>query len=414
MTISRNFFVLDDFNLIGKRVLLRLDINSPMDPVSGEILDDSRMRAHIETLDDLSKSKVIILAHQSKPGKKDFTNLKNHAIRLSKLAKRPVKYVDSLFDSRAIQAIEQMVDGDIILLENTRFYAEELMLKKAKPEVLSKTHMISRLSSVADYYVCDAYAAAHRAQPSLVGFGENIPAIAGRLMETELDVLGKVMKKGSGTLAILAGAKVDDSIEVMGNMLEAGSANKILTGGLIATIFLKAKGIDVGPGNDNVLENEVPDYEDYVAVAKSLLEKYPGQIQIPTDVALNNNGTRNGATVDQLPSEFPIFDIGLDTIVNYIGHINEANNVILNGPLGVFEIEEFSFGTIEIFKAIADSDAFSVIGGGHTGTVAKRLGLEKRVDHLSTGGGALISMLSGKPLPVVESLKRSKLKFSVV
>ena len=114
MTISRNFFVLDDFNLRGKRVLLRLDINSPMDPVSGEILDDSRMRAHIETLDDLSKSKVIILAHQSKPGKKDFTNLRNHANRLSKIIKRPVKYVDSLFDSRAIQAIEQMVDGVLI------------------------------------------------------------------------------------------------------------------------------------------------------------------------------------------------------------------------------------------------------------------------------------------------------------
>ncbi len=414
MTISRNFFVLDDFNLRGKRVLLRLDINSPMDPVYGEILDDSRMRAHIETLDDLARSKVIILAHQSKPGKKDFTNLKNHATRLSKILKRPIKYVDSLFDSKALQAIEQMEDGDIILLENTRFFAEELILKKAKPDVLAKTHMISRLSSVADYYVCDAFAAAHRAQPSLVGFGDAIPSIAGRLMARELDVLGKVMKKGSGTLAILAGAKVDDSIEVMGNMLESGSANQILTGGLVATIFIMAKGIDVGPGSDDVLEREIPDYEKYVAEAKELLEKYPDQIQIPTDIALNNNGNRNGATVDQLPSEFPIFDIGLDTIVNYIDHINKANNVILNGPLGVFEIEEFSFGTIEIFKAIADCDAFSIIGGGHTGTVAKRLGLERKVDHLSTGGGALINMLSGKPLPVVEALKRSKMKFSVV
>ncbi len=414
MTISRNFFVLDDFNLRGKRVLLRLDINSPMDPISGQILDDSRMRAHVDTLDDLSGSKVIILAHQSKPGKKDFTNLANHAKRLSKIIHRPVRYVDSLFDSRATQAIEEMDAGDVILLENTRFFAEELMLKNAKSEVLAKTHMISRLSSMADYYVCDAFAAAHRAQPSLVGFGERMPSIAGRLMERELDVLGKVMKKGSGTLVILAGAKGDDSIEVMGNMLESGSANQILTGGLVATIFLKAKGVDVGPGSETILEKEMPDYNVLVAQATQLLEKYPDQIQVPTDVALNNNGMRNGLTVDQLPSPYPIYDIGLDTIVNYIGHINEANNIILNGPMGVFEMEEFSFGTIEIFKAIADSDAFSVIGGGHTGTVAKRLGLERKVDHLSTGGGALINMLSGRPLPVVEALKRSKLKFSAV
>ncbi len=414
MTISRNFFVLDDFDLRGKRVLLRLDINSPMDPISGQILDDSRMRAHIETLEDLSRSKVIIMAHQSKPGKKDFTNLVNHAKRLSKLIHRPVEYVDSLFDSKAILAIEQMNAGDVLLLENTRFYAEELMLKNAKCDVLAKTHMISRLSSVADYYVCDAFAAAHRAQPSLVGFGEAMPSIAGRLMEKELDVLGKVMKKGSGTLAILAGAKVDDSIEVMGNMLESGSANQILTGGLVATVFLKAKGIDVGPGSDNALEKENPDYMADVATAKALLEKFPDQIHVPTDVALNNNGMRDGMTVDQLPSPYPIFDIGLDTIVKYIDLINQANNVILNGPLGVFEMEEFSFGTIEIFKAIADSDAFSVIGGGHTGTVVRRLGLERKVDHFSTGGGALINMLSGKPLPVVEALKRSKLKFSAV
>ncbi len=414
MTISRNFFVLDDFDLRGKRVLLRLDINSPMDPISGRILDDSRMRAHVDTLDDLSGSKVIILAHQSKPGKKDFTNLNNHAKRLSKIIHRPVEYVDSLFDMRATQAIEKMNAGDVILLENTRFFAEELMLKNAKPEVLAKTHMISRLSSMADYYVCDAFAAAHRAQPSLVGFGEAMPSIAGRLMEKELDVLGKVMKKGSGTLAILAGAKVDDSIEVMGNMLGSGSANQILTGGLVATILLKAKGVDVGPGSESVLEKEMSDYESLVTKAVELLEKFPDQIHLPTDVALNNNGMRIGMTVDQLPSPYPIFDIGLDTIVNYIGRINEADNIILNGPLGVFEMEEFSFGTIEIFKAIADSDAFSVIGGGHTATVVRRLGLERKVDHFSTGGGALINMLSGKPLPVVEALKRSKLKFSVV
>ncbi|MCK4758062.1 MAG: phosphoglycerate kinase [Thermoplasmata archaeon] len=414
MTISRNFFVLDDFNLSGKRVLLRLDINSPMDPITGEILDDSRMRSHIDTIEDLSRSKVIILAHQSKPGKKDFTNLKNHAARLSKLIHKPIKYVDSLFDSRAIQEIEQMKNGEIIMLENTRFYAEELLLKNAKTEVMAKSHMVSRLSSVADYCVCDAFAAAHRAQPSLVGFGEAIPTMAGRLMERELDILGKVMKKGSGTLAILGGAKVDDSIDVMGNMLDSGSIAQVLTGGLVATIFLKAKGIDPGPGSISILEREISDYENLVTSASQLLEKYPDKIQVPTDVALSDNGQRIGLTVDQLPQPHPIFDIGLDTIVKYIDHIYNANNIILNGPLGVFEMEEFSFGTIEIFKAIADSDAFSVVGGGHTGTMVKRLGLQRMIDHTSTGGGALINMLSGKTLPVVESLKRSKLKFSVV
>ncbi len=411
MNHSRDFFTIDDFDLRGKTVLLRADINSPMDPVSGRILDDTRMRRHIPTINDLKSGKTAILAHQSKPGKKDFTNLSKHAEQLTQLLGRGVKYVDSLFDEKALNAIQQMKNGDIILLENTRFFAEELVLKNAKPEILAKTHLVTRLSSVADYYVNDAFAATHRAQSSLIGFGEVMPAMAGRLMERELTMLGKALGAGGNTTAIFGGAKVDDSIEVMGHMLESGVANKILTGGLVASIFIKAQGIELGKGSQDAIGKEVPEPEKMISTASALLSKYGDMILVPTDVALNDNGIRSGTRVSELPSQHPIYDIGLDTIVKYIEIIKNSDNVILNGPMGVFELEEFSFGTLEIFKALADTKAFTVVGGGHTATVVSQLGLEDRIDHVSTGGGALITMLSGKTLPVVEMLKRSKIKF---
>lgn len=413
MSNSREFYTLDDFDFFDKRVIVRVDINLPLDPETGRILDDTRMRNHIQTIKDLEEGRVIILAHQSRPGKKDFTNLKLHAERLSQLINRKVKYIDSLFDNKALAAIKGMRNGEIILLENTRFYSEDVALKNAKPEVQAKCHIVSRLASGVDYFVNDAFAAVHRSQPTLVGFAEILPSIAGRLMERELLMLGKVMEAKGNTVAIFGGAKVDDSIRIIGHMLENNIASHVLTGGLVASIFLIAQGHDVGKGSMDIIEKEVPDHEGMTEMAKSLMDKYPNRIGIPSDVVLNENGNRLGMPIELLPEagDFPIFDIGLDTMVNYIDIVKKAENIIVNGPMGVFELEEFSFGTVELFKAIADSNAFSVVGGGHTATVVARLGLEDRIDHVSTGGGALITMLSGEPLPVVEALKRSMRKF---
>lgn len=408
---SMEFFTLDDFDFREKRVLLRVDINSPIDPSTGRILDDTRMRAIIPTLNDLKDAKVIMIGHQSKPGKSDYTSLKPHAIKLTSVIGRRVRYIDSLFDAKALGSIKSMRTGEVLLLENTRFYSEDVALKNKPLDIQAKSYMVSRLSSAVDYYVCDAFAAAHRSQPSLVGFSELIPSIAGRLMEKELIMLGGIMTGDGHLTAVLGGAKVDDSIEVMKYMLENGSLAEALTGGVVANIFLKAQGMDLGAPNDAFLDKEVPDHQKLVETAKELLAKYPKQIRVPQDVALNKDGRRAGIPVSMLPSEYPIYDIGLETIVDYIQRIKAAKKVMLNGPMGVFELDEFASGTIEIMKAIADSDALSVVGGGHTAAAVSAFGLADQIKHVSTGGGALINMLTGKELPVVEALKKSKLKF---
>jgi phosphoglycerate kinase len=239
-----------------------------------------------------------------------------------------------------------------------------------------------------------------------------MPAIAGRLMESELVTLSKLLVKDGGLTAILGGAKVDDSIEVMKYMLENNMLAEALTGGVVANIFLKAKGYDLGKPNDEFLEKEVPESKDLINAAKELLDKYPDKIRLPSDLAINKGGERVRISLDMLPAEYPIYDIGIETSVEYSQRIASAKRCMLNGPMGVFELEEFSFGTKDILEAMAESECFSVLGGGHTAAAVEKFNLGQEMDHVSTGGGALINFLTGKELPVVEALKRSKAKFS--
>ncbi|MCK5024829.1 MAG: phosphoglycerate kinase [Thermoplasmata archaeon] len=408
---GKPFYTLDDFDFRDKRVLLRVDINSPIDPITHDILDDTRMRAIIPSIESLEGSKLIILAHQSKPGKSDFTTLRKHAKKLSEVLDRRVKYIDSLFDNKALAAIKDMRSGDILLLENTRFYSEDVALKNKSLEIQANSHLVTRLSSVVDYYVCDAFAAAHRSQPTLVGFAEKLPAIAGRLMESELVTLSSLLTKDGSLTAILGGAKVEDSIEVLEFMLEKGMLAEALTGGVVGNIFIKAQGHELGTPNEAFMEKEVPNYAKLVEQAKRLLEKYPEKILVPNDLSLyDNDGERTGIPVDMLPTEFPIYDIGLETTVEYIHRISHAKRMVLNGPMGVFELEDFEFGTKQVLKAMTDAEGFSVVGGGHTAAAVEKFGLKEEMDHVSTGGGALINYLTGKELPVVEALKRSKVR----
>jgi len=410
--MSLQFYTLDDFELDGKTVLLRVDVNSPIDPSTGDLLDDSRLRQHATTIKALSRSRVVILAHQSKPGKSDFTSLEKHAKRLSSILGKNVLFCDSLFDRRALGAIKALDPGDVLLLENTRMFAEDVALKDRDVKVQVKSHIIRQLSPAADYFVNDAFAAAHRNQPTIVGFCEVLPSAAGRIMEKELVAVGKVLAGAERpTLAILGGAKVDDSIDVMTNMLQKGIADKVMTTGVVANIFLLAKGYDLGKPSVDFLEKEVEGWRGLVESAKGLMAAYNDRVLVPSDVALNDSNERIDITFDQLPAQYPIMDLGIDTVVRYIEEIERAKTITLNGPAGVFELEQFAFGTLELFKAIANSGAYSVIGGGHTSAVAEQLHLEGKVDHISTGGGAMINFLAGKPLPAVEALIRSKEKF---
>jgi phosphoglycerate kinase len=407
--MSKEILVLDDLPLQDKTVVLRVDINSPVNPETGKILSLTRIKSHIKTIDHLRDSRVIILGHQSRPGKNDYISLNEHAKNIGALLHRPVKFIDDLVGTRAQKAIAKLDNGNVILLENVRFYAEEFVLRNEPIPNQALSHIVKNLAAVADFYVNDAFAAAHRAQPSIVGFTQTIPCAAGLLMEKEITALDKVLNSGEHPcVAVLGGLKVDDSLEVAENMLKNKIADKILSTGVVANIFLSAMGYNLGKPNMKFLESEFKNLNELITIAKRLLKKYNKQIEVPVDLIGNKNGDRLPKYLDDLPIEYPIYDIGLETIVKYSNILKDAKNIIANGPAGVFEIDEFSFGTNEIFFAIANSNAYSVIGGGETTAVINKLGVADAIDHISTGGGACINYLAGRKLPAIEALKESK------
>jgi len=401
MTIKFN--TIDDFDIEGKTILVRVDINSPVDPNSGIILDDTRMKLHSETLKELSNkgAKVVILAHQSRPGKKDFTTLEQHSHVLSKNLKINVKYIDSIFSHEAKENIKKLKNGEILLLENVRFFSEESISKPSKEQY--KTLIPQNLAPLIDIFVNDAFATAHRSQPSLVGFPPLLPSAAGRVMEKELKIIQNAIENVEHPCVfVLGGMKSDDSIDVMDNVLENGTADYILTSGLVANILLLAAGYDIGKVNKKFIKDR--EYCYLVKKSKKLLEKHGSKILYPKDVAIENKeGLREDFPVDKVPN-FPIFDIGIETIKDYAKIIRSAKTIFANGPAGVFEEPKFAMGTEDILNAIANSNGFSIIGGGHIAAATVAMGFENDVNHISSGGGACINLLSGKKLVAVEAL----------
>ncbi len=407
------FFTLGDFDLAGKSVLLRVDINSPIDPRTGNILDDARFRAHLETIEALSRAKVSILAHQSRPGKNDFVSLKVHASHFSNILKRRVKFLGGLFDDSTLEEIDSSEPGDILMLENTRFFSEEVVLAEDKLEVMEKTHIVTNLAHHADYFVNDAFAAAHRSNVTLVGFSRMMPNIAGRLMEKEIVGIEKFFSiEGKNRIGIFGGAKADDSIKIIDKMLSEGKLDKVVTGGLVGHVFLIAGGMDMGSKNVEILRKEVGNYEKILREAEKLLARYREAILTPVDFLGSENGKAKHYKIDNFRKDIPAMDIGVDTIANYASIIKNSDSVMLNGPMGVFELNDFAAGTEEIFTAVARSSGYKVAGGGHTLAALEKMGIgESQINHISTGGGALISYLAGEPMPGIESLKASKNKF---
>jgi len=395
---------MDDFDFNGKTAIVRIDINSPIDPKNGEILDDRRFLSHRETIRELieKNAKIVLLAHQGRPGDADFTTLEKHARFLEEILEHRVRYVDSIFSSYAINEIRNMKEKDIILLENVRFYSEEVLNRP--PDAQAKTYLVRRLSKIADVYVNDAFATAHRSQPSMVGFPLVLKSVAGRLMEKELNAIWNIMRHPKKPVAfILGGTKADDSIRAAKLALENGT-EYILTGGVVANIFLAARGYRIGEPSIEFIRGKK--MVDQIDVAKSLLNDYEDRILLPVDVALDKHGERMEIPVSELPTNFRISDIGEKTIKNYKRIINKCKTVFAKGALGIFEIDDFAKGTVEIIKAIADSDAFSIIGGGHLVASARKLNIENKINHISSGGGAFISLLAGYKLPAVEVLRQ--------
>ena len=404
--MAKEFNTIDDFDVEDKTVLVRIDINAPVDPSSGIILDDTRLKLHAQTVKELSNkgAKVVLLAHQSRPGKKDFSTLAQHADALSGILNLRVKYIDSLFSNAAKEAIKALKPHEILLLENARFYSEETLSRT--PLEQSKTHLVTQLSPLIDYFVNDAFAAAHRSQPSLVGFTVNTPSAAGRVMEKELTVIQDALDNVEHPCVfLLGGMKPDDSIDVMENVLSNGTADSVLTTGIVGNIVLWASGADIGEVNKQFIIAK--GYEDMVARSEELIERFGDKVKYPIDVACQINGNRVDIDSSEIPNE-SIFDIGEKTIALYAKEIRNAKYIFANGPAGVFEDPQFAMGTEDLINAMANSDGFTLIGGGHIAAATAGLGLEEYMSHLSSGGGACISMLAGKELAAVEALKNSK------
>jgi phosphoglycerate kinase len=388
----------------GKTVLLRLDLNSPIDPTSNLILDDKRFREHLPTIRTLSDSRVVIVTHQSRPGKKDFTTLEAHAEKLEHLLGKPVRYVDSIFGRHAREAVIAMKVGDVVMLENVRFNAEENLI--LKPEDAKKTHLVKKLSSMADVFVNDAFGTAHRSQPTIVGLPLAMRSAGGLLMEKEVSTLSKVFSGAPRPVCmVLGGTKVDDSIDVARHVLENGIADQVMVIGVVANVFLMAAGYNIGKPSTQLISqlNYLPEIEK----AKEILSLYRDRVVMPESVAVRQDNHRVEYPIDRIPEDTPVLDLGMDAISSLVKTLKKSGTVVFNGPAGVFEDADFATGTYELLRA-ASKVEFSVVGGGHTAVVIEKLGIEQDFTHISTGGGACIEFLTGKKLPAVDALEQSK------
>lgn len=409
-----SFLTLGDVALAGKTVLVRVDVNSPLNPVSGEFLDDSRLRGIMPTMRRLASSKVVLLAHQSRPGKSDYTSMERHAELLGVLLGRSIRFVPDVCGDIALNAIRGMKSGEMLFLDNVRGWDEETSMKKATLAELAESEIVTKLASVADAFVCDAFACSHRNSPTISGFGSVLPSFAGILMQRELEALGSAVENPPRPyVVILGGVKCDDSLDIAINLLERGVADKIIPVGVVGNLMLWASGKSLGEGNENFIQSSLDDAFDRTwEMAEWVVKNHLDKLILPNDLAVEIEGERVPISVDELPTDHPIFDIGIGTLMKITPAIKSANCVLWNGPASYFEKPKFAFGTIEILNACVESEAYVIIGGGHTSTLVNQRGVSEKVGHNSTGGGSCLTFLAGKRMPALDSLAASKERFS--
>jgi phosphoglycerate kinase len=403
----KDYNTLDDFNVENKTVLLRVDFNMPLDKKTLDITDDTRIRLALPTIKELvnKNAKTVILAHQGKQGSWDFISLQKHAQMLQKLLGKNVTFIDDIYGEKAKNAVKTMKPGTVVFLDNVRKYTAET--EKKKPEEHARSELVQNLSPLADFYVNDAFAAAHRAQCSLTGFTVVLPSAAGRLMEKELTALEKVVSHPEKpSVFLFGGAKFADVIITIDRILSNKIADHVLLTGLTANAFLKAKGVNLGKKNEQAFDEEGT--PEVFTEIKNVYKKFEKQIHLPTDFAIEEHGKRKEITLADLPVDNNLFDIGEKTIQDYKKILGTAKTIFISGPCGVYENPLFRKGTEEIFSFITTSKAFSIAGGGHTVAAIEQMKLRSKITHISTGGGALEKFLMGEKLAVVEALKAAK------
>jgi phosphoglycerate kinase len=403
------FNTLDDFDVENNTVLLRVDFNMPLDKKTLEILDTTRMKLVVPTVNELveKNAKIVILTHQGRKGSWDFVTLDRHAKAFEKIIGRKVWFVDDICGDKAKDAIKNLNNGEILFLDNVRKIDYETDKKSAIEH--AKTDFIKNLYPLADLFVNDAFAAAHRGHCSLIGFTEVLASCAGRLIEKELGALEKVIKNPQKPCVFLfGGAKFSDVVITIDRILSNKIADKVLLAGLPANAFLKSEGYNLGEKNMSALleEGKTERFDEI----RLILKKFKDSIYLPSDFGIDQNDNRYEIDVDDLPIDNYLFDIGEKTIKSYNEILKEAKTIFLSGPCGVFENPLFKKGTEEIFNFVAESKAFSIVGGGHTVAAIEQLNLRDKISHISTGGGSLEKFMMGEKLAVIEALKQAKKK----
>ena len=408
---------IDDFNVAGKTVLLRVDINEPVDKQRDTLTDITRIEGCAPTVRELSEkgAKLVILAHQGSDIEyKNYYNLKPHAKVLSDLIGKDIEYVPDVCGPFAQEKIKNLKTGEIILLDNVRFMAEEMTLFETKlnllPEQQAKTQVVLKLAPLADLYIVDAFAAAHRAQPTLIGFEQVMPSAMGRLFEKEYGILSEILEQPKKPLVfLLGGAKIQDAFLMMDKVLADGIADRVLAGGLVGNVMLAATGADLGSASMNAIRER--NLGEYVEKSKELLKEFRDKIVLPVDLAYLE-GRRKTVDVENLPADAMLFDIGSKSAELFSQEIMNAKTVFVNGPMGIFEKPESEYGTEKVWQALAQTSAFTVLGGGDSITATKKYELTAYINYICTGGGAMVRFLSGEELPVVLALKHAAKKFN--
>lgn len=397
-----DILTLDDFDLRGKTIYLRVDMNCPIDPATMEISGTKRIEEVAATLDDMRGAKVVLASHQGRVGNSDYTGMNRHAKVLEEMLGRKVKYVEDVIGVAARNEIKKMNDGDVLLLDNLRLCAEENY--EFTPYNAAKTIMVRRLAELFDLCVLDSFPSAHRSHPSIVGFPQVIPACAGRIAEREIRNLDEIMTVAKAPhVVVLGGAKVMDRLEAISMLIQNGRADHILLTGLIGNVFMRAQGRIRYPLG-------ITHEDQAVRKAHSLIGEYPDVFSTPVDVAVDAGGSRLELDVRKLDEGDKIYDIGPKTVEHYSRIITSGGTVFISGPAGNFEKTGFGDGTRMLLEAVANSMATTIVSGGHLTSALKRHGLDRHINHISTAGGALVLYLTGAKLPMVKALEDAKAK----
>jgi len=394
---------LDDFELKGKTIFLRVDMNCPINPETMEISGSKRIEEVTETINSINDAKIVVASHQGRVGNEDYIGMEKHAEVLEKLLNKKIKYVEDVIGTSAKNEIKNLKDGEILLLDNLRLCAEENY--EFSPESAAKTIMVQRLAKLFDYCVLDSFPSAHRSHPSIVGFPYVLPACAGKIVEREVRKLDEIMTVAKAPhVIVLGGSKVEDRFEAIKLLINKGRADYVLLTGLIGNVFMRAQGRIRSPLG---IKRE----EEIVSKAHSLIGEYPDVFSTPVDVAIDKDGSRVEIDVRDLGKEDTIYDLGPKTVEYYNKIISGAGTVFISGPPGYFEKEQFSFGTKGILEGVANSMATTIVSGGHLTSALKKYGLAEKINHISTAGGALVLYLTGEKLPMIQALEDAAKRF---